>query len=107
MPKLPSGEHNVTVYAWDAAGNVGASETVTFTVAEPDIFPTVPVTAVFTASISALAAGFFLYHRKRPKRDKTNNRLKCSCPNFGTPSNPKSLNKELIIRAIYEEGRFK
>ncbi len=31
---LASGVHNVTVYAWDTAGNFGASETVNFTVAE-------------------------------------------------------------------------
>lgn len=28
---IPLGSHNITVYAWDLAGNVGASETVTFT----------------------------------------------------------------------------
>jgi len=47
---LSSGEHTVTVYAWDEAENVGASGTVYFTVAEP--FPT---TVVAVASI-ALAA---------------------------------------------------
>ena len=37
------GSHNVVVYVWDAAGNIGASETVSFTMAEPERFPTVPV----------------------------------------------------------------
>jgi hypothetical protein len=39
---LSAGVHNVTVYAWDAAGNVGASETITFTV---ETFPSAPVVA--------------------------------------------------------------
>jgi hypothetical protein len=40
---LPVGVHNVTVYVWDTAGNVGASETVTFTVTEPKPDPSFPV----------------------------------------------------------------
>ncbi len=65
---LPVGLHNVTVYAWDAAGNVGASETVTFTVTEPESFPTVPAVAVSAVSIIAVtAAGLLLYNRKRRK----------------------------------------
>jgi len=65
LPTLPVGLHNVTVYAWDAAGNVGASETVFFTLAEPESFPTVPVAAVSAASIAAVAAGLLLHNRKR------------------------------------------
>jgi len=62
---LSNGEHKVTVYAWDTLGNLGISETVAFTVAEPEGFPIVPVAAVSTASIGTLAAGLLLYHRKR------------------------------------------
>ncbi len=62
---LPKGHHNVTVYAWDAAGNVGASETVTFTVTEPESFSTVPLAAVSAVSIAAVTAGLLLYNRKR------------------------------------------
>ena len=63
---LRNGKHGVKIYAWDAAGNVGASETVSFTVAEPESFPTVPVAAVSAASITAVgAAGLLLTHRKR------------------------------------------
>ena len=66
LPALSFGEHNLTVYAWDEAGNVGASETVAFTVAEPEGFPTVPVAAVSAVSIAAVAAaGLLLYNRKR------------------------------------------
>jgi hypothetical protein len=60
---LSNGEHSVTVYAWDAAGNIGASETVTFTIVEP--FPTLPVATVSTASITATGAGLLVYFRKR------------------------------------------
>ncbi|HLB99869.1 MAG TPA: hypothetical protein VJL33_00925 [Candidatus Bathyarchaeia archaeon] len=34
---LSSGVHNVTVYASDDAENVGASQTLTFTVAKPEL----------------------------------------------------------------------
>jgi len=34
---LSSGVHNVTVYACDDAGNVGSLETLTFTVAKPEL----------------------------------------------------------------------
>jgi len=64
---LPIGVHNVTVYAWDAAGNVGASETITFTVTEPkpESFPTAPVAAASVASIAVVGVGLLVYFRKR------------------------------------------
>ena len=62
----PVGLHNVIVYVWDAAGNVGYSEILTFTVAEPEIFPAVQVATVSAISIAAVAAGLLLV-RKRLK----------------------------------------
>jgi hypothetical protein len=56
------GVHNVTVYAWDTAGNVGASETITFTVTP---FPTAPVVAASVASIAVVTAGLLVYFKKR------------------------------------------
>ncbi len=57
---ISAGLHSLTVYAWDSAGNVGASETVGFTVAvpeqEPDAFPIVPVLAVPVAVVAVVAA---------------------------------------------------
>jgi hypothetical protein len=47
LTNLPNGNHNLTVYAVDEAGNVGASETVTFEVDVP--FPTMQV--IVTAAI--------------------------------------------------------
>jgi len=59
---LPVGGHSVAVYVWDTVGNVGASETVTFTVAEP--FPVVPVAVVFIASAAAAIACLLFYFKK-------------------------------------------
>jgi hypothetical protein len=67
---LPVGEHNLTVYAWDLAGNVGASETTLFNVqvTEPILsepFPTVPVAAAsVVAVLLVLASGLLVYHKK-------------------------------------------
>jgi hypothetical protein len=61
---LSNGFHNVTVYAWNVAGNVGASETVTFAIAKTEAFPT----ALFAASIASVAlvgAGLLVYFKKR------------------------------------------
>jgi hypothetical protein len=65
LPNVPIGEHNVRVYAWDAAGNVGVSEIVMFKVAKPEIFPTVPVVVVSAVLIAAVAAGLLVYFKKR------------------------------------------
>ena len=59
---LSEGCHNVTVYAEDEAGNVGASETVCFSVAEP--FPLVPVAAA-SAIVALVVVGLLLYFKKR------------------------------------------
>lgn len=59
---LSIGTHNVTVYAWDTAGNVGASETITFTVTP---FPTVPVAVASVAAIAAVGVGLLVYFKKR------------------------------------------
>jgi hypothetical protein len=58
---LSFGSHNVTVYAEDAAGNMGASETLFFTV-EP--FPTIPVVAGIGITAS-VGVGLLVYFKKR------------------------------------------
>jgi hypothetical protein len=63
LPELSNGFHNVTVYAWDEAGNVGASETVYFSVDVP--FPVVPVAVASVASAGVIAAGLLVYFKKR------------------------------------------
>ena len=61
---LSTGVHNVTVYATDPAGNTGASETVTFTVAKPEPFPTAPVVASAATAV-AITAALLVYFKKR------------------------------------------
>jgi hypothetical protein len=62
---LSSGLHNITVYANDTFGNIGTSETVSFTIAEPESFPTGPVVAASAASVAVACVGILLYLRKR------------------------------------------
>jgi hypothetical protein len=60
---LTNGVHNVTVYAMDEFGNVGASETVSFTVEVP--FPVAPVTATSVAIVAVVGVGLLVYLKKR------------------------------------------
>jgi len=62
LSELSAGLHNVTVYANDVAGNVGASETIYFSVEEP--FPTTRVMAPI-ASVAIVGMGLLVYFRKR------------------------------------------
>jgi hypothetical protein len=57
------GVHKVTVYAWDKAGNVGASETISFTNDEP--FPFVPVATASLSSVAFVSASLLVYFKKR------------------------------------------
>ncbi|MBN1244060.1 hypothetical protein JXA31_00530 [Candidatus Bathyarchaeota archaeon] len=59
---LSNGVHNVTVYAWDAAGYVGVSETVFFNIEVP--FPTAIIVAS-TVSITVIGLGLLVYFKKR------------------------------------------
>jgi hypothetical protein len=63
---LANGDHNLTIYATDEAGNIGASETVTFTVAVPEPFPTLLVAASVT-TVAVIGAGLLFYFKKRKK----------------------------------------
>jgi hypothetical protein len=64
---LSPGEYNVTVYAQDAVGNVGASETIYFNTAkkpEPKPFPTTLV-IVTIAAVAVISVGLLVYFKKR------------------------------------------
>jgi len=66
---LSPGEYNVTVYAQDLAGNVGASETIYFNIAEepePESFPTTLVIAL-VATVVFVGVGILLYFKKRKR----------------------------------------
>jgi len=76
LEELPLGSHNVTVYAKDAAGNVGASETLFFTVDKsdlsadlvivvPDLYSIIAILAIVIAVVSA--AGLLVYFRRARK----------------------------------------
>ena len=65
------GEHNCTVYATDVEGNIGASETITFTVSkpeqpEPEPFPTTLIAAPITLAI-VIGIGLLVYFKKRKR----------------------------------------
>jgi hypothetical protein len=62
---LSDGLHNVTVYAWDDAGNIGSSETVFFIVDVAASFPAMSVSAVSVASAATVGVGLLLYWKKR------------------------------------------
>jgi hypothetical protein len=68
LANLQYGEHNVTVYASDYVGNVGASETIFFTIVEPqpepESFPTTMI-MVPIGSVAFVGAGLLLYFKKR------------------------------------------
>ncbi|MCW4047287.1 MAG: hypothetical protein NWE99_06975 [Candidatus Bathyarchaeota archaeon] len=60
---LSNGLHNVTVYAADEFENMGASETVSFTVEVP--FPVVPVAAASGVAVAVIGVGLLVYFKKR------------------------------------------
>ena len=70
LTDLSIGEHNCTVYATDVEGNIGASETITFTVSkpeqpEPEPFPTVPVAVASVAAVAVASVGLLVCFKKR------------------------------------------
>jgi hypothetical protein len=65
---LSVGEHNLTVYFWDSAGNIGASKTVTFNISNQKPFPTAIVAAVSTVVAVAVGTGLLIYFRRRKRK---------------------------------------
>jgi len=61
---LSNGEHNVTVYATDLAGYIGASETIMFTV---EVFPTTLTAVIILISTVAVSAALLFYFKKRQR----------------------------------------
>jgi len=61
---LSDGAHNIVVYSWDDAGNVGASETVHFSIKQPEIFPTLLVVAI-VVMVVVVCLLLLLYFRRR------------------------------------------
>ena len=61
---LLNGLHNVTVYARDEFDNMGASETIYFSVDLPEPFPTALVIVSIT-SVAVVGVGLLIYFKKR------------------------------------------
>jgi parallel beta-helix repeat protein len=59
---LSSGQHSIIVYANDTFGNMGASESVSFTIAQP--FPTDTIIAISVAIAVIVVVGFLVYLKK-------------------------------------------
>jgi N-acetylneuraminic acid mutarotase len=64
LSELPSGSHNITVYATDSFGNTAFSQTITFSIAKPQT-SIVTVAAVSVAVAVAVVAGLLVYFKKR------------------------------------------
>lgn len=69
---LSEGPHNLTVFANNSAGNMGASEVVNFTIEVPASsqlasrpLPTVLVAGISGVSVAIVAIGIFYYFKKR------------------------------------------
>ena len=70
---LSNGLHNITIYAQDNFGNIGSSNTISFTIAkpEPESFPVLlVVSASIVAVVAGVGVGWLLYRRKR-RREAT------------------------------------
>jgi len=66
---LLNGEHSMTLYVADLAGNAVSSKTLFFNVNSPEPFPTVPVaTAIASSSIACACLLVYLKKRKRDKK---------------------------------------
>jgi hypothetical protein len=64
LAELPNGLHSLVVFASDLFGNMGVSETVSFTIAVPEPLPTVPI-AVSVVAVAVVVAGLLVYFKKR------------------------------------------
>jgi len=69
---IAEGLHNIVIYANDTAGNIGASETLTFTISEPEqseleSFPIILVTAASVATVVVVSLSVLVYFKKRKR----------------------------------------
>ena len=71
LTELSVGAHNVTVYAWDPAGNIGASQTINFTVTKqekqpqpPEPFATAIILVIILIVISSMSLLFYFGRQK-------------------------------------------
>ena len=67
IANLSNGLHNVTIYANDTFGNIGTSQTISFTIDKTKSFPTLPVVAVSVAVAVFAVVGLLVYLKKRKR----------------------------------------
>jgi hypothetical protein len=69
LTNLHHGEHNVTVYATDNAGNIGRSETIDFTIAKPvpESFSVMPIVVASGVFMAAVGLSLLVYFKKRKR----------------------------------------
>jgi hypothetical protein len=66
LPELTYGHHNITVFANDTAGNIGATESINFSIAkETDPFSTPLAIAASGIFPAVIGAGLLIYFKKR------------------------------------------
>ena len=69
LTELAYKEHNITVYAQDLAGNIGSSETIHFSISQPETMPKAFSTATIAlgigASVAVICVGALVYFKKR------------------------------------------
>lgn len=65
LTNLSNGVHNITLYAWDAAGNVGTSETAFFNVEAPEPLPEIPIAIGSSALVIAACLSVYFHFKKR------------------------------------------
>jgi hypothetical protein len=70
ITELSSGLHTITIYANDTLGNVGASQTINFTIAKPEAFPTT-LAVVSIVSLAVVGVALLFYFKKRKREVKS------------------------------------
>ena len=69
ITNMTNGVHTIALYANDTFGNVGASQTINFTVAKPaKPFPTLATVAIVSLiGVAVVGAGLSVYYKKRKR----------------------------------------
>jgi hypothetical protein len=67
IENMTNGFHSVIVYANDTFGNIGASQTINFTVAVPEPLPVVPVVVATIIAFVVAIAGLLVYFKKNKR----------------------------------------
>jgi len=70
ITSLPNGPHNITVYAKDEFENMGASETIYFSIDQPEPFPTALVATAAVVLVAVASAGLIVYFRMVKKKQR-------------------------------------